>query len=55
MHLKNYFQKKYLSEHYYDENMEELFELNMGNMNMDEYENKFLELLRYVGFIKGRR
>jgi hypothetical protein len=32
--------------------MQELFELKLGNMTMDEYEKKFLELLRYVGFIK---
>ena len=35
--------------------MEELFELKLGNMNMDEYQNKFLELLRYVGFMKEEK
>jgi hypothetical protein len=32
--------------------MQEFFELKLGNMSVEEYENKFLELLRYVGFIK---
>ena len=32
--------------------MQEFFELKMGNMSMEEYERKFLELLRNVGFIK---
>jgi hypothetical protein len=33
--------------------MQEFFELKLGNMTMDEYDRKFLELLRYVGFIKN--
>jgi hypothetical protein len=32
--------------------MKELFELNLGSMTIDEYERKFLELLKYVSFIK---
>jgi hypothetical protein len=40
--------KKYLSEKYYDKKMQEFFELKLGSMTMDEYEKKFLELLRYV-------
>jgi hypothetical protein len=32
--------------------MKELFELHLGSMTMDEYERRFIELLRYVGFIK---
>jgi hypothetical protein len=35
--------------------MQEFFELKLGNMSMDEYENNFLELLRYVGFIKEEK
>jgi hypothetical protein len=35
--------------------MKEFFELKLGNMTMEEYENKFLELLRYVGFIKEEK
>jgi hypothetical protein len=32
--------------------MQELFEIRLGSMTMGEYENKFLGLLKYVGFIK---
>jgi hypothetical protein len=32
--------------------MKDFFELKLGSMTMDEYERIFLELLRYVDFIK---
>jgi hypothetical protein len=32
--------------------MKELFELNLGSMTIEEYERKFLELIKYVSFIK---
>jgi hypothetical protein len=32
--------------------MKEFFELKLGSMTMDEYERRFLELLKYVDFIK---
>ena len=32
--------------------MKELFQLNIGSMTIDEYERRFLELLKYVSFIK---
>jgi hypothetical protein len=32
--------------------MKEFFELKLGNMTIDEYEGRFLELLKYVSFIK---
>jgi hypothetical protein len=32
--------------------MKELFELKLGSMAIDEYERRFLELLKYVSFIK---
>jgi hypothetical protein len=53
-HFKKYFQQKYLSEHY-DDKMQEMFELKVGNMTLEEYVNKFLELLRYVGYIKDEK
>jgi hypothetical protein len=31
--------------------MKELFELKLGSMTIDEYERRFLELLKYVSFI----
>jgi hypothetical protein len=35
--------------------MQEFFELKLGSMTMEEYEKKFLELLRYVDFIKDEK
>jgi hypothetical protein len=35
--------------------MQELFEIKLGSMTMEEYEKKFLELLRYVDFIKDEK
>ena len=49
--LKRYFEKKYLTKRYHDRNME-FFELKLGSMTIDEYERSFLELLKYVPFIK---
>jgi hypothetical protein len=49
--FKKYFQHQYLSEQYYDKNMQYFFELKLGNMTMDEYKRNFLELIRYVSFI----
>jgi hypothetical protein len=45
--LKKYFEKKY-----YDKKMKDLFELKLGSMTIDEYERRFLELLKYVSFMK---
>jgi hypothetical protein len=35
--------------------MKEFFELKLGSMMMDEYENRFFELLKYVGFIEDEK
>jgi hypothetical protein len=51
--FKKYFEKKYLTKRYYDKKMKELFELNLGSMTIDEYERIFLEMLKYVSFIKN--
>ena len=50
--FKRYFEKKYLTKRYYDRKMKEFFELKLGGMTIDEYEQIFLELLKYVSFIK---
>jgi hypothetical protein len=50
--FKRYFEKKYLTKRYYDRKMKEFFELKLGNMTIDEYKQTFLELLKYVPFIK---
>ena len=50
--FKRYFEKKYLTKRYYDRKMKEFFELKLGSMTIDEYEKRFLELVKYVSFIK---
>jgi hypothetical protein len=50
--FKRYFEKKYLTKRYYDRKMKEVFELKLGNMTINEYEQSFLELLKYVPFIR---
>jgi hypothetical protein len=47
-----HFEKRYLTKRYYKKGMKELFELKLGRMTIDEYERIFLELLKYVSFIK---
>jgi hypothetical protein len=50
--FKRYFEKKYLTKRYYDRKMKEVFEIKLGSMTIDEYKRSFLELLKYVPFIK---
>jgi hypothetical protein len=50
--FNKYFKNKYLTKRYYDRKMKEFFELKMGSMTIDKYERRFLELLKYVPFIK---
>jgi hypothetical protein len=50
--FKKYFENKYLAKRYYEKKMKEFFELKLDNMTIDEYEMRFLELLKYVSFIK---
>jgi hypothetical protein len=53
--FKRYFQRKYLTKRYYDKKMKDLFELKLGGTTIDEYERKFLELLKYISFIKDEK
>ena len=53
--FKRYFQNKYLTKRYSDNKMKEFFELNLGSMTIDEYERRFLEMLKYVSFIKDEQ
>ena len=53
--FKKYFKRKYLSDRYYDDKIKEFHELNLGQLTMEEYANKFLELLRYVRYIRDDR
>ena len=50
--FQKYFKQKYLSDKYYDDKIKEFHELILGQLTMEEYANKFLELLRYVKYIK---
>jgi hypothetical protein len=50
--FKKYFENKYLTKRYYEKKIKEFFELKLGSMTIDEYERRFLELLKYVSFIK---
>jgi hypothetical protein len=38
-----------------DVKTKELHELRLGKLTIDEYANKFLELLRYVPYIKDEK
>jgi hypothetical protein len=49
-----HFEKKYLTKRYYDMKMKEFFELKLGSMTIDDYEHRFLELLKYVPFIRDK-
>jgi hypothetical protein len=50
--FKKYFKKQYLSESYYERKTKEFYELRLRQMTMDDLINKFLELLRFVPYIK---
>jgi len=42
-------------ERYFDDRANEFYELNMGSMTDDEYTSRFLELLRYVPYLKEEK
>ena len=44
-----------MSEKYFDEKTKEFYELKLGKLTIEEYVNKFLELLRYVPYIKAEK
>jgi N-glycosylase/DNA lyase len=44
--FKRYFENKYLTKRYSDNKMKWFFELKLGNMTIDEYERRFLDLLK---------
>jgi hypothetical protein len=50
--FKNYCKKKYLLESYYERKTKEFYELILGKMAMDDLINKFLDLLRFLPYIK---
>ena len=46
--FKKYFKQKYLFDRNYDDKIKEFHDLKLGHQTMEEYANKFLELLRNV-------
>jgi hypothetical protein len=53
--FEKYFKRKYLSEKYFDGKTKEFYELKLGQLTIDEYINKFLELIRYVPYINDEK
>jgi hypothetical protein len=53
--FEKHFRKQYLLEIYMDVKNKEFYELNLGQLTIDEFLNKFLELLRYVPYIKDEK
>ena len=49
------FKKKYVSKRYYDGRANELYDLKMGSMTDEEYTYRYLELLRYVPYLKEEK
>jgi hypothetical protein len=47
-HFEKYFKKNYLSEKYFDGKTKEFYELKLGQLTIDEYIKKILELIGYV-------
>jgi hypothetical protein len=53
--FEKYFKKKYLFEKYVDGKTKAFYELKLGLLTIEEYINKFLELIRYVPYIKDEK
>jgi len=49
------FKKKYLSERYFADKEKGFYDLKMGSMTYEEYTSRFLELLRYVPYLKEEK
>ena len=55
MEFERDFRKNYLSKRYYDDRERELYAMNMGSMTVEKYTSIFLELFRYVPYIKEEK
>lgn len=53
--FKRLSRKKYFSERYYDSKDKESYEVKMGSMIDEECMTKFLELCRYVSYLKDEK
>jgi len=49
------FKRKYLTRRYFDCKSKKFYELKMEQMSYEEYTTKFLELLRYVLYLKDEK
>ena len=47
-----YFKSEYFPKRYYDKNINEFHGLKLGQMTMDEYIRRFLELLKHAYYIQ---
>ena len=54
-YFKKLFKKKYLLEIYYQRKSKEFYELKLGQITMEDLINKFLELLRFVSYVKKEK
>jgi hypothetical protein len=54
-HFERYFRKAYLSEKYYDNKIKEFYDHKMGKLTLDANEKWFMELLRYVPYLKDEK
>ena len=53
--FESLFRKKYLLKRYYHEREKYFYELKIGSMTNEEYTSRFLELLRYVPYLKDEK
>jgi len=53
--IERLFKKNYLLERYYDDKAKYFYAFHMGSMTDDEYTSRFLELLRYVTYLKEEK
>ena len=49
------FQEKYMLERFFDRKVKEFHKLRMGSMTTDAFINRFLDLFRYVPYIKDEK
>ena len=50
--FKKFFKKQYLLESYYERKTKEFYELKLDQMTMEDLINKFLDMLRFIPYIK---
>jgi hypothetical protein len=53
--FERHFCKAYLPEKFYDDMIKEFYELNMGKLTLEAYAKRFMELLRYVPYLREEK